>query len=145
MNQFGQKYGNDRTEDEIMAQAPIRVKFGTEDYNIAPLTILKNREWRAKLADLLNELFTPMQHDVNNMDSFMSGLMVALMAFPERVLDLVLAYAPALPRDTIENNATEEQVVVAFSRIMAVAYPFFGLLGTMRTVASAAGQATGRP
>lgn len=142
-NLFMQSFTSQRSEDDIVAQTPFVVKLGGTDYNVKPLTIKAGRAWRGKLSDVLNEMATGPLTTQLTPQNFVQGLMVAFFTFPDKVLGLMYAYSPELEaeKEAIEDKATDEETVVAFSRILAVAYPFFNLLGSMKTAASAAGQA----
>lgn len=138
-NIFGQVYANQRTEDDILAQNGVLLTFNGEFYSAKPLRIKANAEWRRKFAETVNEVNQSLSlGSMDDINKFMLGFMGAFFEFPEKVLDLIVAYAPYLPWDQIREAATDEEVVIAFSRIMVVAYPFFGLLGTMKAMASAA-------
>jgi hypothetical protein len=71
--------------------------------------------------------------------AFANGLTGALIEFPEKIIDLVFAYAPELPKEELlgseeaPGKATEEQFAHAFSQIMGVAYPFLPQLALART------------
>jgi hypothetical protein len=51
--------------------------------------------------------------------------------FPEKLIELVFAYAPGLPREEILAAASENQFVKAFGQIMEEAYCFTGPLRLM--------------
>lgn len=146
-NIFSQSFAANRTEDDILDQAAIGLVLGKHEYPVKPLTIRKGKEWRGKVAELLNTLSAgPLGQQAATPQGFMSGLMVAFFSFPDRVLDLLYDYSPELRahRAAIEDSATDEEVVVAFSRVMAVAYPFMPLLGTMTAAAAMSQTATRR-
>ncbi len=144
-NLFAQSFAKDRTEDDILSQAPITLMLGTKEYPVKPLPIKKSKEWRGKVAEVLNQMSTgALSSGVLNPQTFMQGIMVAFFKFPDQVLELVIAYSPELlecQREVILDSATDEEIVVAFSRIMSVAYPFFNLLGQMKSAAMATDQA----
>jgi hypothetical protein len=119
-----------RSEADILAQAPLKVKFGEKEYDIRPLTILKQRAWRERLNQELKG-FVEVFNAKADQNTIMSGLTGALVEFPEKLVDMVFLYAPYLPKEEIMNTATEEQIAFAFSSIMAVAFPFLAELGTM--------------
>lgn len=140
-----------RTESEILAKAPIKVKLGEKDYKIPVLTVLPARDWRTKLdASMagLADSFKVMESA--NANAVANGLTFALIQFPEKVADLVFDYANGwtnpgqvlshgshdlvLPREEILANATEEQLATAFSAIMQVAYPFLPQLAMVTQV-----------
>jgi hypothetical protein len=110
-----------RTESEMIAKLPVKVTLGATEYTIKPLTILKAREWRIKLNEVVGQLVIgdPQQ-----------DLTATLIAFPEKVAELVFAYAPELPKETIFEEATEEQLNLAFGKLMVVSYPFLASLQT---------------
>lgn len=124
-----------RTEDQVLAKAPLQVRLGEKDYTIKLLGINDQRAWRAKMTQEMQEVvsnFTPTSK-APNASLFSAGLAVALVQFPEKLTDLIFAYAPDLPREEIMDNATEEQISIAFSKIVQVAFPFLAHLGTVKT------------
>lgn len=144
-NLFSQKFAKERTESDILEHKPIELMLGKKAFGAPPLTIRKGNAWRQRVADVLNELAMGALSGTVTSKSFMDGVMVAFFEFPEKVLELLIAYAPTElepHREWLYDNATDEEVVVGFSRVMAVAYPFFSLLGSMKTAAMATGQAT---
>lgn len=143
-NLFSQTFASERTESDIIAHTPIKLQLGKKDHDAVPLPLRKGKAWRGKVADVLNEMATGALTSGLTPDTFMKGLMVAFFSFPDKVLELLIAYSPELlepQRDWLMDNATDEEVVVAFSRVLVVAYPYFSLLGTMKTAAMATAQA----
>jgi hypothetical protein len=117
-----------RTEDEILARTPLSAKLGDQEYAIPLLAVMAQREWRKKLfAELVPiiESFTLK----NEGKTFVAGLTASLLTFPEKLCELVFAYAPNLDKEKILTEATEEQMATVFSAIMAVAFPFIPQLG----------------
>lgn len=123
-----------RTEDQMIAKSPIVVKLGEKEYTIPVLTILPSREWRVKLNESMASIVDTFQvSETANADMFSKGLTSALIQFPEKMADLVFAYAGVvLPKDEVLAAATEEQMGTAFSRIMEVAYPLVPLAMAMK-------------
>jgi hypothetical protein len=117
-----------RTEDDILSRAPIVVKLGDKEYSIPLLAVMAQREWRKKLFAELAPLLEAFNFTVDG-KSMASGLTAALLNFPDKLCDLVFAYAPDLPKEEILEKATEEQIASAFSAVMAVAFPFIPQLG----------------
>src|SRR5437763_10488353 len=105
-----------RSEDDVLARAPLSVKFGEKDYAIPLLTVLRQREWRKKLFAELLPILESFSFQVDG-KSMASGLTAALLQFPEKLSDLVFAYAPDLlpAQDEILSTATDEQIAAAFS------------------------------
>lgn len=122
-----------RTEDEILARSPIKTRLGEKEYDISPLAVMPQREWRKKLFAELAPILAAFNFKVDG-KSMAEGLTAALLNFPEKLCDLVFAYAPDLPKEEILEKATEEQIAVAFSAIMAVAFPFVPQLGMVTTL-----------
>jgi hypothetical protein len=117
-----------RTEDDILSRAPLTTKLGDTDYSIPLLAVMAQREWRKKLFAELVPLLDSFKSKADG-KSIETGLTAALLAFPDKLCDLVFAYAPDLPKDEILAKATEEQIASAFSAIMGVAFPFIPQLG----------------
>jgi hypothetical protein len=112
-----------RTEDDILSRAPIVAKLGDKDYSIPLLAVMDQREWRKKLFAELAPVLSVFVFNPEGM-TVADALTAALLQFPEKLCDLVFLYTPELPKDDILANATEEQIVTAFSAIMNVAFPF---------------------
>lgn len=114
-----------RSEEDILSKTPIKALLGSTEYDLKPLPIIKARAWRSKLAET-------MQSIVGNMDSTADktaqAITSALVAFPDKVADLVFAWSPELPQKQILEEATEEQLAIAFSALMVMAYPFLAQL-----------------
>lgn len=128
-----------RTEDEIIRQAPIEATFGTTKYDIAPLKVFPQRAWRVKLETDLSEVVAQFNPSSQNTEAMRAGLTGALLQLPEKIVDLVFAYSPGLAekREAILADATEEQFATVFSSIMQVAYPFLTQLGQVTAVVRA--------
>lgn len=116
-----------RTEEDKITQAPLKLQLGDVEYQVKPLRILKQREWRQKLQKELGPVVQSMQISKIGGRTFVAGLSTALENFPEKVCDLVFAYAPNLEekKDTIMNEATEEQMAAAFSKIWDLVFQDF--------------------
>ncbi len=114
----------ERTEDDIVTMAPIKAKFGDKIYEIKPLRILAQRQWRSKVVEEVRAIGVILKPDAATMPVFVKGLAFVFLQFPEKIADLVFEYAKDLPRETIEAEATEEQLVRVFSQIVTVAFPF---------------------
>lgn len=126
-----------RSEEDVVSRAPIVVKLGDKDYSLPLLAVVPQRAWRKNLFAVLLPILESFNFKVDG-KSMTAGLTAALLQFPEKLADLVFAYSPDLPRDEILENATEEQIAVAFSAIMAVAFPFIPQLTTVQQLTKAA-------
>lgn len=114
-----------RTEEDILSKSPIQVMLGSDRYDLKPLPIIKARAWRSKLADTMRGIVGDLSQPA---DKTASAITAALVAFPDKVADLVFAWSPELPTEKILDEATEEQLAVAFSGLMVMAYPFLAQL-----------------
>ena len=119
---------HERTESQILAQEPIKVRLGEKDYDVPLLRILAARAWRKKLVEEVTAVSDVVKPDASTTPAFLNGLAFLFLQFPEKLADLVFGYAPSLPREEIEENATEEQLAKAFGQIVEVAFPFVGEL-----------------
>lgn len=117
----------ERTEEEIFSKSPILVTLGETKYPLKPLPINKAREWRAKVTETMRGIISTMGAE-ESPASVSSSLTAALVAFPDKVVELVFAWESDLPTEKILNEATEEQLGEAFKSIMVMAYPFLAHL-----------------
>lgn len=124
----------ERTEDEVIGKAPIKVRLGDVDYEVKPLSMTPQRKWRQKYVAAIFPLLNSFKGQSLE-DAMSKGLACVLVQFPEKLEELLFEYSQELrdAKDKItdeEDGATEEQVAAAFSRIMVVAYPFLPQLET---------------
>lgn len=132
--------GAERSEDDILAKAPLRVLLGGKRYEINPLPILEQRKWRAYFFSLFEDVTRTFAAPAqprgllarlwprDDTTAFVKALRVALLGFPEKLADAFFAYAKELPREEIERTATEQELVAAFLRVWEVAFPFLPVL-----------------
>lgn len=127
-----------RTEDQIMSKAPIEVTLGATQYQIKPLNIGPQREWRALVASSVGEIVDGMDKVDPGMgvSQIGYGLTATLVKFPEKLADLLFSYSPELKEceAAIIAEATEEQISSAFGKVMQVAYPFVTPLVLLKQV-----------
>jgi hypothetical protein len=114
-----------RTEEEKLTQSPLKVTFGNTEYAIKLLPVLKARDWRAKVEQELGPMVANIQPMTVAGRFVIAGLSTAIASFPEKVCDLLFAYAPDLDKQKILNEATEEQIDLAFSRLWEIAFANF--------------------
>jgi len=121
-----------RTEEQIVAQAPIIVVLGGKDYPVKPLVIREARAWRQKVVEVIAKLPEHLQATTDTPESFDAALKALLVTMQDTVLDLFFEYAKDLDREEIEGIATEEDVAEAFSRVVEVAFPLARSLPELR-------------
>lgn len=124
-----------RTDDDKLSMNGFEVTLGTEKYRIECLKINPQRAWREKLSVELAPLVQTFNKTADQ-KSFVHGLAGALIDFPEKLADMVFAYAPNLAekKEKIFEEATEEQLAIAFSNIMSIAFPYLAQLGLVTQV-----------
>jgi len=123
----------ERTEEQKLVQAPLRILLGGQQYEVKPLVIRDSRAWRAKLAQTLGMLPQYVNVTTDTPDKFGGAINAMLVAMPDTVLDLVFDYARDLNREEIEGIATEAEISRAFEQIVEVAFPLArSMVGTMR-------------
>lgn len=122
-----------RTESDILTKAPVKITLGEKEYQVKPLTIGPAREWRALVMGTMKTTLGAFGSDVNP-QNMAPGLSAAMIAFPEKLLEIIMAFAPYLPKEEIEASATDEQLAVAYGKVMALGFPFLAPLMMTRKV-----------
>ena len=125
-----------RTEDQKLTQAPVVVVFGGKEYKLRILTIKESREWRQQTIKTFNELpqYTKVTSDDPN--KFNSALESLLITMPDTVVDLFFAYAKDLDRKEIETVATDQEMYLAWEKVVELSFPLLrGLVQTMSKMA----------
>jgi hypothetical protein len=131
----------ERTEEEILSRAPIKLTFGGRQYEVAVLPIRKAKLWREKLVESVKGIAELLNAKTNGHDdNFFAGLGAALVNYPEELAKLIFLYGPDLPKEEIMEATTEDQLNLAFSKIMAVAFPYQRQLSEMKFLAEILGQ-----
>ncbi len=113
----------DRTEEQKVTQAPITVILGGKEYGIKPLVIRDSREWRAKVIKLIAPLPQVVNTKTDTPEEFGQALTEMLVTMPDQVIDLFFEYAKDLNQKEIEGEATDAEMVEAFSKVIEVAFP----------------------
>lgn len=132
-----------RTDQQKVSMTPVTVSFGDKEYPIKPLVISKSEPWREKLFAHLAQFnsfrFPEKTEDLEKAvnDAIKQALNSYLIQFPSKMLELIFAYAPDLPKNEIMDAATDEQIVLAFANMMEMAFPFFEALRMVTQVAKA--------
>jgi len=114
----------ERTEDEVIAQAPIEVILGGRKYQVKPLVIRDSREWRKEAGAFQASISRYASIDSDNPEEFEKALTELLISRIDTAIDLFFKYAKDLDREKIEGEATEAEVAKAFEAICKVAFPF---------------------
>src|ERR1700722_3215998 len=102
-----------RTEEQKRTRAPITVRLGDKDYQIQIPTRPKSIAWRAKLVEQMGAILENFEINTTDSKVLSRGLMAAMLHFPEKLAELVSAYAPNLEKEILQ-EASEEQVASAF-------------------------------
>lgn len=127
-----------RTEAQKVNFEPIKVRLGSKDYEIRPLRAAAQRNWRRRFQEELQPIVDELKIAEVNNRTFMLGLVAVFQKFPEKVEELIFAYAPYLPESEImdENSgASEEQLCQVFSDIYDLAFgSFLAQLGKVTSV-----------
>ena len=119
-----------RTEEDKVTKAPIRVILGGKEYEIKPLVIKEARTWRKQLASLLMQLPAHVNATTDNPEGFAQAMNAMLVDMPDQMADLFFFYAKDLLREVIETSATEAELSAAIEAVMEVAFPLVQSLTT---------------
>jgi hypothetical protein len=125
-----------RSESDIIKKT-LTLKFGEKEYQVPVLRMRKAAEWRKEYFERTKEVSSAMI--VDNIDdkghlnkAIGNALTGALIAFPEKIPELVFSYATTLPKEEIMESAYDEEFANAFAQIWQVAFsPFLANLGTV--------------
>jgi hypothetical protein len=122
-----------RTEQDQLMGSPVIVRFGDKEYPLKPLSMRKSAEWRGRFASEVEMISAHMSADAG-MDKFVGGLKFAFLEFPEKLASMVQSYAPHVPHNVIEDDATDEQLAYAFSCVWQLVFPYAPILGMISTM-----------
>lgn len=125
-----------RTEDQKCTMGPSTVTIGESQLNIKPLTVTKQATWRDKMVAIMEPILVSFRAE-NTPQSFANAYGTAIRNAPEVFATLVAEYAGTDPQK-MKDEATPEQIVIAFQVIMEMAYPFAKPLETVTRLTSQA-------
>lgn len=117
-----------------------QVILGGKSYEIKPLALRESRAWRQQLNGPLAEITTALKGageiQVTNggdLAVLLETLSSRVVLAPDLIFELLLAYAPNLAEDRsrIEETATDDEVMIGFVAVLALAFPFGKLMGAL--------------
>lgn len=117
-----------RSEQDKLSMAPIEAKLGEKTYQIKPLRIGKELEWRKKVQENLGPVIDQLQITKVANSTLVTGLPSTIAPFADKVLELLFLYAPDLPKDEVmdeDKGATSEQIALVFSQIWDLVFQDF--------------------
>ena len=113
-----------RSKEDVLAMSPIKVILGGKEYSITPQVIRDSREWRKKVGPWKADLSRLASIDSDNPKDFHAALIEVTVTRIDQMGDFFFEYAKDLPRDIIEGEATEKELVAAFEKVCNYAFPF---------------------
>lgn len=120
------------------------ITLGGVEYPVRALPMRQAREFRQGFGELVNSLAGALRAvNSTNIDNFdtVAGLIDSLgdllIGSIDQIAEYVFSYSPeiAADRERIENEATDTEMIAAFREVLALLYPFGGLMNSL----------TGRP
>jgi len=125
----------DRTEEDKIVQAPVKVMLGGAEHEIKPLPIKYSLPWVKEVAGLLTGLISMVNINSDDEKAFSGALNDLMATRPGQLVDLFFQYARDLKREEIEEIASSAEIVNAFEEVLSFERPLFGM--TFRVVAKA--------
>ena len=113
----------ERSEEQVLTQAPIVVCLGGVKHNIELLKFRESREWKKKLVKAWASLPKALATTIEDTAAFEAALSSFLVDMPDVVVDLFFEYAHGLNREEIEKVATEQELATAWDKVVAVSFP----------------------
>ena len=122
----------------------IQIKIAGREYDVCPLPIKANREWRlqfqeplqdaanlvAELGDFAGDEFDKPADLLNKVLSGVSGNLSSvvkhLLGSADMITEAVFQYSPVICKDReyIEEHGYDEELVAAFMQLLSLAFPF---------------------
>lgn len=119
-----------------------KLSLGGKEYEVPQLAIKPARAWRAKFRAFVGGItdamasFSDVKLDsVEDLGKAIPAIMGVALDKLDEVTELVLAYSPELERDRtrIEQNATDEEMIVAFMEVARLAFPLEQIVAAIPT------------
>ena len=113
---------SERDEEDKIVQSGFPVILGGKEVMIAPLVIKYSREWRKKVAKMLEPL-PETSKDLETPEDFAKAITTLLVSAQDEVIELFFDYARELDRSKIESVATDAELAQAFKEVIAFGFP----------------------
>ncbi len=123
----------ERTEEQIVSVATVRVTLGGSTYELKPKVINEAARWREKLLNRVAPLFTALDVKPDDPESFSIALQALLLNFPDLICELTCDWSDGIRDnlDKIKEEATDQEMVTVFTAVLSLAYPFSFVVATM--------------
>jgi len=125
-----------RTEEDIISQAPLMVVLGGEQHKVRPLVIKESRVWRKQFTELIGQLPQYANITTDDTEGFSSAMDMLIVQMPDQVVDLFFLYAVELDREQMEGLATDAEIAVGFEEVVKLAFPLVSSLGKAMGIVS---------
>ena len=114
----------ERTEEEKVYGAPIKVILGGEEHEVRILTARESRPWRAKAGPFRAELIRYASVSSDDPVAFQQAFEQLMGNRIDETINLFFEYAQGLDKEKIEDVATDQELMAAFGKVVEVAFPF---------------------
>ena len=114
---------DERSEEQKLYQDGIKVTLGGKEYEVRPLKLRAEREWRQELSDLMGSLPKLAKVTTDDPEAFSGAINTLMVGMPDQIVDLFFSYAKDLDRVAIEEVATSAEVAEGFKRLVALTFP----------------------
>lgn len=123
----------DRTEEEIVSVATVKVTLGSNTYELKPKVINEAAKWREKMLNRVAPLFAALEVKPDDPESFSIALQALLINFPDLICELTCDWSEGIEKnmEKIKEEATDQEMVTVFTAILSLAYPFSFIVATM--------------
>lgn len=132
-----------RDFQDAVSHKALKLKFGDAIVEVEPLRRKQSREWKRVVSGITAKIVGRMTPEPPAnasgeelsewvKSSFSGEVVFALASHPDAIAELLKAYAPAKITEEVLDEATQEQIHVAYGQIMAVEHPFFTTVGTLK-------------
>ena len=123
----------DRTEEEIVSVATVRVMLGGSAYELKPKVINEAARWREKMLNRVAPLFAALDVKPDDPESFSIALQALLINFPDLICELICDWSEGIEKnlEKIKEEATDQEMVTVFTAVLSLAYPFSFVVATM--------------
>lgn len=130
-----------RSEEDCALSTPMDIQLGQATYKFKPLGHRSGRVWRATLVTIIQEIGSKFAEEVTTNGGFLHGLAYVFLNVPEKMVEVVRSFNPDLPWDKIldDDAVTDEQIALAFSKVLSLGFPFVQQLALMNQVQTVVG------
>lgn len=117
---------SERTSIDRITRQPLIIVLGGQEYAFQPKSIRGAEEWRKKLLASFPGVMEALGQGFDDMGKLVGQIAPDMLVASDKILKLMIEWEPDLDWETIQTDASEEELMEGFWEVLLLAFPLFG-------------------